>query len=212
MGEILKQPYSQPVKISFLLRALDNLRKGESVAQSVVLAQNIISDYSSIESMDGGVSAPGIIVALEQQLGIVSRLITNIESYHTAVRERSRYLAEKNKGLPDDISNFVFVGKHTHKDTLENILGFLEFLILNTNHQVTLGPENIDKLWTLFVQQPNFTSDQTLFLAWINKHREAGAYNDKKEYYLFNELEREHFFTKILCNPTYVDFQKISSG
>lgn len=29
---------------------------------------------------------------------------------------------------------------------------------------------------------------------------------------MFNEQEREHFFTKILCNRTYVDFQKITPG
>jgi hypothetical protein len=38
LAEILKHDASQPVRISYLLRTLDNLKKGESVAQSVILA------------------------------------------------------------------------------------------------------------------------------------------------------------------------------
>lgn len=66
----------------------------------------------------------------------------------------------------------------------------------------------------MFVQQPNSNVDQTLFLKWINKHRDGGptAYGERREYHLFNEEERVHFFTKILCNPTYGDFGKISAG
>lgn len=130
------------------------------------------------------------------------------------MREKTRALSEKNKTLPDDVSNFVFVGKHTHQDTLDQLLGFLEFLIINSEYKVTLGTENIDKLWIMFVQQPNSNVDQTLFLKWINKHRDAGAsaYGERREHHLFNEEERIHFFTKILCNPTYGDFGKISVG
>jgi len=64
------------------------------------------------------------------------------------------------------------------------MLGFLEFLIINSEHKVTLGTENIDRLWKIFVLKPNFNSDQTLFLKWINKHREAGTTygGEKKEY------------------------------
>jgi hypothetical protein len=94
------------------------------------------------------------------------------------------------------------------------LLGFLEFLIINSEHKVTLGTDNIDRLWKIFVLKPNFNLDQTLFLKWINKHREAGTTygGEKKEYQLFDEEERIHFFTKILCNPTYSDFRKISPG
>ncbi len=41
-------------------------------------------------------------------------------------------------------------------------------------------------------------------------HRENNY--DKKEYFLFTEEEKKYFFTRILCNPTYVDFQMISIG
>jgi hypothetical protein len=78
-------------------------------------------------------------------------IIQNIENYHTAVKEKSRALTEKKK-TPEDISNFVYVGKHTHEATLNELFNFLEFVILFSGQKVSLGIENIDHLWKLFVQ------------------------------------------------------------
>jgi hypothetical protein len=147
----------------------------------------------------------------------VSKVIASISTYHGAVKERVRSFGERKKPLPEDVSNFAFVGKYAHEATLNIILGFLEFLVLHSEEKVSLGTENIDRLWTIFVQQPNFNSDQNLFLKWINQHRELpmSPYERRDrdpEIFLFNEAERKHFFTKILCSPTYVDFQRISIG
>ena len=38
LAEILRHEASQPVKISYLIRALDNISRGDSVAQAVILA------------------------------------------------------------------------------------------------------------------------------------------------------------------------------
>lgn len=76
----------------------------------------------------------------------------NIQNYHAAVRERVRSLGERKKALPDDVSNFVFIGKHGHDATLNQLLSFLEYVVLSSEGRVSLGIENIDKLWQLFVQ------------------------------------------------------------
>jgi hypothetical protein len=56
------------------------MRKGESVAQSVIVAQNIISDYPTISDLsEGPLTGHGVIQALEELMGLVSRVIGNIE-------------------------------------------------------------------------------------------------------------------------------------
>jgi malic enzyme len=77
LAEILKQDASQPVKVSYLIRALDNLRKGESVAQSVILAQNIISEYPSSAQIgdEATLTQEVILEVLEKQLGLIGRVI-----------------------------------------------------------------------------------------------------------------------------------------
>lgn len=121
--------------------------KGESVAQSVIIAQSIISDYpTSCIDGENTVVVSLIISQLEEQLGVVSKIIQNIENYHQAVREKVRSLSERKK-LPEDVSNFTFVGKHSHDATLNQMLGFLEFIILNSEEKVSLGTSSIDRLW-----------------------------------------------------------------
>lgn len=144
-------------------------------------------------------------------------MIKNIEEYHTGVKEKTRQMTEKKRAIPDDVSNYIFLGKNAHDAHLNSLFEFLEFIILRSNEAVNLGTDNIDKLWRLFVQQPVFNSDQSLFLKWVNKQREIDVISKyekgtSREIFLFNDEERRHFFTKILCSPTYVDFQKISIG
>lgn len=76
----------------YLLRALDNLFKGESVSQSLIVAQSIIQDYPTVGGLEGdaSVTIADIISQLEANLGLVRRVIQNVESYHGAVREKSR--------------------------------------------------------------------------------------------------------------------------
>jgi hypothetical protein len=80
-------------------------------------------------------------------LNFVNQIIQNIVAYSNNVKEKVRQMAEKKRTLPDDVANFVFVGKHPHEQTLNHLLEFLEFLIVNTNQEVTLGTQNIDNLW-----------------------------------------------------------------
>jgi hypothetical protein len=77
LNEILNQDASQPVRVFYLIRALDNLRKGESVAQSVIVAQNIIRGYpSSAQFPDESTLTQELILEiLEKQLGLIARMI-----------------------------------------------------------------------------------------------------------------------------------------
>jgi hypothetical protein len=63
-------------------------------------------------------------------------------------------MSEKKKVF-DDASNSIFVGRFNHEISLNKLLDFLEFLIINSNQNdiqvVSLGTDNIDILWKNFV-------------------------------------------------------------
>ena len=118
------------------------------------------------------------MLCIENQLRLVDALICNIHSYHGDVKQKCKKMFQKSGTLPDNLDEHVFAGKYQHSQTLQSILDLLEFLICKsqaytntTGQSVTLGIENIKKLWALFVNEPNFQSDQTLFISWINKTR-----------------------------------------
>jgi hypothetical protein len=71
------------VRIHYLVKALDNLLKGESIVQSITIAQSIISEYSSYEYQDqAALSQIAIITQLNRQLQLVDVMIQNIVAYH----------------------------------------------------------------------------------------------------------------------------------
>ena len=121
---------------------------------------------------------PVVVLCIENQLKLVDALIGNIQNYHSDVKQKCKKMFQKSGTLPDNLDEHVFSGKYQHSQTLQSILDLLEFLICKsqvetntTGQTVTLGIENIKKLWALFVNEPNFQSDQTLFINWINKTR-----------------------------------------
>lgn len=77
-------------------------------------------------------------------------IIKNILNYNLAVKDKVKQILEKKKQLPEDVGNFIFIGKHNHDTTQYKLLEFLEFLIINCK-QISLGTNNIDTLWKVFV-------------------------------------------------------------
>lgn len=121
----------------------------------------------------------------------------------------------KNKAPPEKVESHIFAGSTDHQSTLEKLLELLEFVVLGSDWSVTVGAENLDSLWRTFVLSPNFTSDQVMFLHFINQKRhrpsrylgDAGAHSKaQQEVNLLTSDEQKHLFTKILCNSTFVDY------
>jgi len=206
----------------YLLACLSNLRAGTSLYPSIVVALCILEGLDASRDDDsGGLSTKKAICVLEQQLGLVSVILGDITNYDSQVKEALKQLVRKGKSPPEKVESYVFAGRTEHQPTLEKLLEVLEFLVLNSNWAVSIKAENLDTLWKIFVLYPNFTSDQTLFLQFLNKKRqrqvrnyEAGAYSKShyQEVSLFTPPEQKHLFTQILCNPTFVDYSKLTTG
>lgn len=152
IAEILKQQFARHVRMTYLVRAVDNLIKGESVVTSITIAQSIISDFPSYQYGDEGLSLPSLVSQLDDQVKIITVLIKNIIQYQDNVKEKLKQLTEKKKQLPEDVTECVFVGKHEHEVSLGKMLDFLEYVVTVSNQKVALGTENIDILWKVFVQ------------------------------------------------------------
>ena len=95
----------------------------------------------------------------------MNMMIENVEHYHYLVKLRLIVLFEKNK-MPDNVDEFNFVGGAAHSKTIEALLDFIEYLVIQSqndsqqpNDFVSIGIKNINNLWKLFISEPNFNSD-----------------------------------------------------
>ena len=160
-----------------------------SVVQSLQIATTIIKSFYHDQSQAAGryrqwgddedrkALEEKFISFLQERLGLMDVVIENVSHYHTQVKQKLKTLIEKSK-VPDNVDEFIFAGSYTHAKTLESLLEFIEYLVLQSqndstkpNEFVSIGVANIENLWSLFVSGPNFNSDQNMFLAWINKQR-----------------------------------------
>jgi hypothetical protein len=68
-------------------------------------------------------------------------------------------MVEQGKPIPDKVTEYTFVGTQKHDETLNKILEFVEFLIIQSDNRIELGIQNIELLWTMLVTEANFESD-----------------------------------------------------
>ena len=98
---------------------------------------------------------------LQEEIKIVDVVVSALNHYHELVRQKMKQL--------DSVGTFyeqVFVGVHSHEQTIKELLTLLEYLL--SSNAVCLGVHNIKLLWQIFVEEPNYTLEQTMFLNWIN--------------------------------------------
>lgn len=175
--------------------------------------------------IQNSVQTKPLVLSLNESVHIINSLVNNIEAYHGIVKQKCKQLYKSGGTVPEKLDEHVFYGRYPHNQTLEKTLDFIEFILcqgqkaVDSNEMpVTLGIENIKRLWILFVKEPNFQSDQTQFLNWINKvrtHTVTQIVNYQKksltyELFIFSEEEKKFLFDTFLCNPDEVDAAQIS--
>lgn len=158
---------------------------------------------------DSQLFAKEAIQQLEEQLNLVDLIISSVTGYDQQVKEAVKVITRKNKAPIEKIEDYIFYGRSAHKEVVEKLLDFIQFVIIGSDYTVSLKSQNIDILWKIFVHQPNFTQDQTQFLQFINQKRKS---HNRGEVTIFTPQEQKHLFCQILCNNSYVDYQNMSSG
>ena len=122
---------------------------------------------------DSQLFAKEAIQQLEEQLNLVDLIVSSVTGYDQHVKEAVKVITRKNKAPIEKIEDYIFYGRSAHKEVVEKLLDFIQFVIIGSDYTVSLKSQNIDILWKIFVHQPNFTQDQTQFLQFINQKRKS---------------------------------------
>lgn len=93
----------------------------------------------------------------------MDKVVELTHNYHIIVKTKLKTIDD----APMD--DRVFVGYEKHDRTLKTLLNQIKFLVADPN--VHLGVKNIELLWRIFVDEPNFAKEQTMFTNWINRSK-----------------------------------------
>ena len=86
-----------------------------------------------------------LVKKLQEEIKIVDLVVAALNNYHEFVRQKMKQL--------DSVGAFsdqVFVGVHSHEQTIRELLVLLEYLL--SSNAVCLGVHNIKLLWQIFVE------------------------------------------------------------
>lgn len=69
--EILKLPSSKHIRMTYIIKSLENIQNCESVVQSITIIQHIVSEFNEFQYQENSVSSPLAIVQMQKQFNIV---------------------------------------------------------------------------------------------------------------------------------------------
>ena len=156
------------VRTLYLIKAMENILANRSLHQSITVAEEIIQSlqndpaYRQLdESEEKEVS---LVLELQNKVQIIDALVQSLTNYHRVVKNKVKQMYQQGAALPNKLDEQAFQGRYSHQQTLQKILDFLDFFVVqgqkdnSSNHAITvsLGVQNIKQLWTLFVKDPNF--------------------------------------------------------
>ena len=208
--EILRYKHLDMFKISYILKSIKNLQDGKYVHQSLTIITSILPKCFNSKDYESSSQSHVAIMKLNEHFDFIKLTIKNIERYNEVVQ--SKMVGLVNKGtIPENIPKTCFEGNILHSDHLEKLLEFIEFSSIYTGGEITIGQENIEKLWNLFVNTSGIEFDKNLFLKWMNKERfTKGNIQTINQRRIFTSDEREYIFNNILCQSDQVDKKEIT--
>ncbi len=149
--------------------------------------------------MQYGDEEPNLIFILQQRIKYVDKVVEILRNYHDLVKQKMKavdlqHLTDSEMNGADDKQ--VYTGTFTHEKTLKILLNQIKFLLSGSG--VQLGVENIKLMWRLFVDEPNYVKEQSMFIKWIN--RSKADHNSQKLFFdIFTQDEKRYIFLQVLC-------------
>mgnify|MGYP000892087521 CR=1 FL=1 len=206
LSSILKERACQKLKRLFLYKCFENVKKNESVSQSINLAHYILNNaYHNIQ-LDHENSLTSILKELDEKFSIVESLITDMEVHQARVKKElagHKDYSRSNNAIRDKLC----VGKYSYIINFNNRLVFLEFMINYPYYEMSLTQKQIERIWNLYVIDALFEADQSFLYRWLAR-REVSRFSDP--IFMINKNEIPFFFNEILGNQAKFDYKHIT--
>lgn len=164
--DMMKLRNSDSFRAIYILKCIKNLVNGVAVYQSISVLRSIFKRTFNFRSFEVQLSPENAMIKLDAQFNFINLIIENIERYNTLVQKSM--VDSVNKGeIPENISKTKFEGNVTHSSQLESLLDFIEYIITTSNNEISIGTQNIQKLWNIFVNASSIEFDKNHFFKWL---------------------------------------------
>jgi ubiquitin carboxyl-terminal hydrolase 34 len=182
LQEFMKYPVCYPQRSHYISLCLQNLREGKSVTQSLQLLTKIFGTYP--KRKDEKDSVVKLIDQLDAEQNLLQFFFKDLQKYKEMVQD-----AVNNRGTKVDINNLV-IGKFTHLQHIGERLGFLDFVLGNSN--IIVSNEQLDILWNCTIINALTPEERDMSFQWFEN---ANSGNDK-QFLSFTKPALQYLFEK----------------
>lgn len=197
---IIYQMNTGILRTYFMTKALEEIRNGRSIPQSLSVGIHILNYYIKQRDLDSYFKKiqPGI----SGQNNLIDIVVKDLKRYQENVKTK----LNENKNCNNNYLENVFEGKFSHKFNLERRLKMLEALVqmFQEFKEPAFTNEHLTELWNIFIKSANHDHDKRIYCAWLmNKNEEnlseINIILPSKPHILFQ-------FNNILCDRQKTDF------
>lgn len=206
LSTVLKEGPCQKLKRLYLYECFENLKKNESVSQSINLAHYILTNTYYNTQLVHENSLSTILEELDGKFSIVESIISDMEVYQARVKktlETQKDYSKSNTALREKLR----VGKYPYHINFNNRLVFLEFMITYPYYEMFLTEKQIERIWSLYNENALFDWDQSCLLKWMGR-REMNRYSDSM--LILRKKEVPFFFNEILSDKSKFSYENMT--
>jgi len=162
----------------FLIKAIDNLKVGQSPIKCMILIEKILA----------GCARKGYPAPLRKE-DLIFLALQSAEIYLSNARENSPMEGGK-------LEDMIFSGSLSHKDTIDKYLNFISFLINKFEGHNKLTNSHIDYMFKVFVKEAISRVEVSKFYEFFTFDEFDSNSKDNKN--IASNRNRGHLFEKIL--------------
>lgn len=150
-------------RLQYMDKCMVCVRDGHSVPQALLVLRRVLEAFAA----SGLASLETLIRQQQDRFQLVATLVADLRRYN----ERARQLLA---AAPSGARDPVLMGRHAHSQQLLTRLQFLDFALSHSD--LTLDPDSVEALWTVFVSEAAMPNDREIFMQWLRDARdEVGA-------------------------------------
>lgn len=211
LQEIISEYPAVEIFLPIVEECLKNLERDVSIYQSLLIMKEYLTKMQTLPCYQE--TCENYFQKFQQNHNIIDYLTKNIESYFQKVRQRVQAIKSSRKPSLNgthpqgNLQKECFIGKFSHEQNIFQRIDSLRYFIAHPYLDISLSIDQFKQLWNVFVKQPNFHFETTLFLQFISQFYSAP---NKGLRFVVAIRDIKEVLLQILHNKEYLEIRDLT--
>lgn len=211
LQNIISEYPATKIFLPIVEQCLKNLENDVSIYQSLVIMKEYFSKMQSVPNYQQ--ICEEYFQKFKESHNIIDYLTRNIQYYWQKVSLRVQAIKSSRKdsvsknGLSDALQKECFIGKFSHELNIYQRVDALRYFIVHTYLKTSLSIDQLKQLWNVFVKEPNFQFETSVFLQFMSQFYNMPPQGLK---FIVEMSDIKEVLLQILLNKEFLSIQELT--